>query len=79
MFWERLGALYSKDQLKEIQGTMASFHRINPGLTGVAQEKAYRQGFVDRMHDLSAFMKTLLQRFSRWFNKRHDRVGRLWE
>lgn len=24
-------------------------------------------------------MKTLLQRFSRWFNKRHDRVGRLWE
>jgi hypothetical protein len=31
------------------------------------------------MHDLSEFMRTLLLRFSRWFNKRHERTGALWE
>jgi hypothetical protein len=31
------------------------------------------------MHDLSEFMKSLLQRFTRWFNRKHDRCGRLWE
>ena len=35
--------------------------------------------FEYRMHDLSEFMKVLLQRFSSWFNRRHDRTGRLWE
>ena len=32
-----------------------------------------------RMHDLSEFMKTLLQRFTRWFNRTHNRSGTLWE
>ncbi len=35
--------------------------------------------FLDRMHDLSEFMKGLLQRFTRWFNRRHQRSGTLWE
>ncbi len=35
--------------------------------------------FTYRMHDLSEFMKTLLQRFTRWFNRRHQRKGTLWE
>lgn len=38
----------------------------------------YRR-FTYRMHDLSEFMKTLLQRFTRWFNRTHDRTGTLWE
>jgi REP element-mobilizing transposase RayT len=32
-----------------------------------------------RMHSLSEFMKTLLQRFTRWFNRTHQRSGTLWE
>jgi putative transposase len=32
-----------------------------------------------RMWDLSQFMKTLKQRFTQWFNKRHQRKGTLWE
>ena len=32
-----------------------------------------------RMHSLSEFMKTLLQRFTRWFNRTHQRHGTLWE
>ena len=35
--------------------------------------------FTYRMHDLSEFMKTLLQRFTRWFNRTHSRTGTLWE
>jgi putative transposase len=35
--------------------------------------------FTYRMHDLSEFMKTLLQRFTRWFNRAHERSGTLWE
>jgi putative transposase len=35
--------------------------------------------FTYRMHNLSEFMKTLLQRFTRWFNRTHERSGTLWE
>jgi putative transposase len=35
--------------------------------------------FSYRMHSLSEFMKTLLQRFTRWFNRTHNRSGTLWE
>jgi putative transposase len=35
--------------------------------------------FTYRMHNLSEFMKTLLQRFTRWFNRTHSRTGTLWE
>ena len=31
------------------------------------------------MNDLSEFMKTFLQRFTRWFNRTHKRRGTLWE
>lgn len=36
---------------------------------------AYRH----RMHNISEFMKTLLQRFTQNYNRRHDRHGTLWE
>lgn len=35
--------------------------------------------FTYRMHDLSEFIKTMLQRFTRWFNREHNRRGTLWE
>tara|TARA_R110002111_G_scaffold76902_2_gene121721 strand:- start:530 stop:1468 length:939 start_codon:yes stop_codon:yes gene_type:complete len=37
-----------------------------------------REKLLARMGDVSAFMKTLKQRFSMWFNKSHDRFGPLW-
>jgi hypothetical protein len=44
---------------------------------------AYREEFLQsqrrRMYNLSEFVKELKQRFSRWYNKRHDRKGTLWE
>ena len=44
--------------------------------------KAYeqlRERYFSRMWDLGKFMKSLKQRFSRWFNKTHQRKGTLWE
>jgi REP element-mobilizing transposase RayT len=38
-----------------------------------------RSRYTRRMHDLSGFMKSLLERFTKWFNRRHSRSGHLWE
>jgi REP element-mobilizing transposase RayT len=37
-----------------------------------------REGARQRLGDVSVFMKELKQRFSKWFNKQHDRFGTLW-
>jgi REP element-mobilizing transposase RayT len=42
------------------------------------EAKLIREKLLARMGDVSAFMKTLKQRFSMWFNKSHDRFGPLW-
>jgi putative transposase len=33
---------------------------------------------IKRMYDVSVFMKELKQRFTVWYNKRHERFGTLW-
>ena len=38
-----------------------------------------RNRYTRRMHDLSEFMKSLLERFTKWFNRAHSRSGTLWE
>ena len=45
--------------------------------TARVEEIRYR--YIRRMHDLSWFMKSLLERFTKWFNGRHSRSGTLWE
>ncbi len=79
LFWERLQALYSRDEIHEIRETMKLIPKMTPGLAGQHLLRDYRQKYIRRMHDLSEFMKTLMLRFTLWFNKRHQRVGRLWE
>jgi len=44
---------------------------------GRVEEIRYR--YTRRMHDLSWFMKSLLERFTKWFNGKHSRSGTLWE
>jgi len=48
-------------------------------LNGEAYVQRIHERFTYRMHDLSEFMKTLLQRFTRWHNGRTKRKGNLWE
>ena len=38
-----------------------------------------RERWFARMWDISPFMKTLKQRFTQWFNRRHEPCGTLWE
>lgn len=38
-----------------------------------------RSRYTRRMHDLTEFMKSLLERFTKWFNRIHSRCGTLWE
>ena len=45
---------------------------------GGAEAAQWRERLLTRMHDVSAFMKTVKQRFSVWFNKSHQRYGTLW-
>lgn len=40
---------------------------------------AIMERYLYRMWDLSEFMKSLLQCFTKWFNQRHQRTGTLWE
>jgi len=37
-----------------------------------------RRALLARMHDISALMQTIKQRFTRWFNRRYQRKGPLW-
>jgi len=48
-------------------------------LAGDNAAVAYRDSFLKGMWDLSQFMKTLKQRFTRWFNRQHARTEILWE
>ena len=44
----------------------------------VARVEEIRSRYTRRMHDLSWFMKSLLDRFTKWFNGKHSRSGTLW-
>ncbi len=72
---ERVSALYSPNPLitKEfsVEGLPGS------GLEHTSARLLDR--FVSRMFNLSNFMKSLKQRFSSFYNRRHARKGTLWE
>src|SRR6056297_1106008 len=72
---EHLPSLYSRAYLKQLKGELEV-------MTEQGMEKLYEetiQGFLDRMGSLKHFMKELKERFSRWFNRRHERRGTLWQ
>jgi REP element-mobilizing transposase RayT len=72
---KRLGALYSEAFVDGVAQELVSARK--DGDEAMVAEIHAR--FTYRMHDLSEFMKTLLQRFTRWFNREHNRRGTLWE
>ena len=72
---ERLMVLYSKGKVAAIASELEELRKRG----NKTAELALKESYSYRMNDLSEFMKVLLQRFSHWFNKKHDRTGRLWE
>ena len=76
----RLGVFYGENFVKSVADELVAA-RTEGGLAGGNPERVaeIHGRFTKRMHDLSEFMKTLLQRFTRWFNRTHSRTGTLWE
>ncbi len=75
---QRLEILYSADYVATIREQLEALS----GSTTDSGLQAYhdlRESFTRRMWDLGLFMKTLKQRFSMWYNKKHGRCGTLWE
>lgn len=52
-------------------------HAIQTGNEAWLDE--WRLKYTSRMGDLSAFAKELKERFSKWYNRKHNRRGTLWE
>ncbi len=67
----RLGILYGSNH--PITKNATSFVR-----NGEKIPKAIHETFSSRMGDVSEFNKELKQRFSRWYNRVHQRHGTLW-
>ena len=70
----RCRCLYSSEQMFAVEWEFSEAQRMG----GVVLERL-RARFLRRMWDLSEFMLTLKQKFTMWFNRKHDRVGTLWE
>ncbi|MCB1227671.1 MAG: transposase [Verrucomicrobiales bacterium] len=69
-----LRVLYSKAYVEQLEADIRQWRRLD-------QETAVQvklQGYKDRMADLSRLVKEIKERFSRWYNKRHERRGTLW-
>lgn len=69
----RVAVFYPKWKVAELK------ERLAAAADSPALHAELVEAYAYRMHDLSEFMKMLLQRFSSWFNRRHERRGRLWE
>ncbi len=91
---QRLSALYSEAFVAGVAAELAEARKLAAGeisqaggmglVVEVDQDAETRVAeiharFTYRMHDLSEFMKGLLIRFTRWFNRIHSRKGTLWE
>jgi len=79
---KRLGGLYPVVVVAGVAAELAVARKISIGEGDEACEArvaAIHARFTYRMHDLSEFMKGLLIRFTRWFNRVHLRQGTLWE
>ena len=57
---------YDADQLEQVLAK------------GGADAREARRVLLARMHDISQLMKTIKQRFTSWYNRRHNRRGTLW-
>lgn len=69
---EDLGVLNAATKLRK---QLALFTELDDQ----ASIELLRKSLLDRMWDISVFIKELKQRFSFWFNKKHQRKGTLWE
>jgi REP element-mobilizing transposase RayT len=75
---ERLKLIYSDDYVGMVRKQLRSLAESDTE-KGMAAHAELREKFTNRMWDLGLFMKTLKQRFTRWYNAQNGRCGTLWE
>ena len=76
----RLSALYSEAFVAGVAAELAEARKAETDMNNIdTRVSELHARFTYRMHDLSQFMKGLLIRFTRWFNRVHSRKGTLWE
>ena len=68
----RMALVYNGRQMKE-------FRAVYDACQTPQGRRALLLPYIRRMGDLGLFMKTLKQRFTQWFNRKHGRTGTLWE
>jgi len=77
---KRLRAIYPEAAVRLVAKELHEARKvIREGLAAESYATTIHERYTYRMHDLGEFMKTLLARFTRWFNTRHERSGTLWE
>jgi putative transposase len=76
---QRLSALYSEAFVAGVSAELAEARKVAADEAADMRVAEIHARFTYRMHDLSQFMKGLLIRFTRWFNRTHSRTGTLWE
>ena len=78
---QRLSALYNDAFVATVAKELADARKLVKA--GLAEESVVvaqiHARYTYRMHDLGEFMKGLLQRYTQWHNRIHERSGRLWE
>ena len=71
----RINILYGRVRKKTVAYQLRKLREENRE----AEADMLLQSYTYRMHDLSQFMKTVMQKFTQSYNKRHERRGHLWE
>ncbi len=72
----RVAILYGDARAKDMRARWASYRKSKQADLVEAEQSLLRQ----RMNDISAFMKTLKQRFTAWYAAHHkDHEGTLWQ
>ena len=77
--FRRIRILYGSKYYHQLRATIADKRRES-GNEEVFQLwwQATRKKYTDRMYSIPAYMKTLKQRYSCWFNRVYDRDGVFW-
>ena len=70
----RISVLNGKERADKVQRSWDRWQKTGRK----ALYEADRARFVRRMYDLSAFMKTLKELFTMWYNRTYQHVGTLW-
>jgi len=68
----RLSWIYREAEVDEVREQLAERQSEE-------EKRELLDRYTCRMGDLRQFMKSVKQRFTQWFNKRHGRMGTLWE